>query len=48
MKLHWPLMGGWADTFCTVRRQWAGPAQAPPRCAKYINSTLNGQCLMCP
>jgi len=45
--LHWPLMGGLLHL---VQRggDWAGPqpAQAAPRCTKFNNPPINGQCVM--
>ena len=37
---------GWAVTFGTTRRAWAGcsPAQSPLRCTKCNNPRINGQC----
>ena len=37
---------GWAVTFGTARRAWAGCglAQSHPRCTKYNSSPINGQC----
>jgi len=38
---------GWAVTFGTARRAWAGggcPAQSPPRCTKCNSIPINGQC----
>jgi len=39
---------GWAVTFGTARRDWAGPqpAQAPPRCTKCNSPPINGQCFL--
>ena len=44
--VHWPLMGAWAVTFCTARRDWAGPqpAQANSRCTKCNSPPINDQC----
>ena len=37
---------GWAVTFGTAMRDWAGPqpAQAPPRCTECNSPPINGQC----
>ena len=37
---------GWAVTFGTARRGWAGPqsAQATPRCTNCNSPPINGQC----
>jgi len=43
--VHWPLMDGLLH-FIQGGGPWAGcgPAQYPPRCTKYNNPPLNGQC----
>ena len=37
---------GWAVTFGTARRVWAGcvPAQSPPRCTNCNSPPINSQC----
>jgi len=40
------VVDGWAITFGTARRAWAGcgPAQSPPHCTKCNSPPINGQC----
>ena len=40
------VVDGWAVTFGTARRDWAGqqPSQAPPRCTKCNSPPINDQC----